>query len=156
MPILVNKSEISDDDIHLEMQYHPASNVELARQKASQALVIQELLVQAAIEKNYLKNGDAADLKATEKALDLMIEQEVSVPEADAETCERYYEQNKERFKDKKNEQILPFENVHTLIRDYLHARSLKTGISQYIQLLAGRARISGFDFEGADSPLVQ
>ena len=61
-----------------------------------------------------------------------------------------------ERFVDKKTGKQLPFDSVVFYIRDYMRARSLSNGISQYIKLLAGRAKIAGFELEGSDSHLVQ
>ena len=156
MPIIVNNIEITDDEVHAEMQYHPAASVEAARHKAAQALVIRQLLLQAAKDKKLLDDLKNTDNKKAEESIDVLIQQEVVVPEADEQSCKRYYEQNMERFIDKRSHQLLPFESVFSYIRDYLHARSLQTGINQYIKLLAGRARIAGFDLEGSDSPLVQ
>ena len=159
MPVFVNRVEITDDDIHAEMQYHPAASVDGARHKAAQALVIRQLLLQAAKEKNLLEpssNVDIDDIEKADKTIDLLIKQEVSIPQADKESCERYYRQNLERFIDKKTNQPLSFESVMPYIRDYLYASSLRTGISQYIKLLAGRARIVGFELEGSDTPLQQ
>lgn len=156
MPIIVNNVEITDDEVHAEMQYHPAASVEAARHKAAQALVIRQLLLQAAKDRKMLEDPRQTDSKEAEETIDLLIQKEVSVPQADEKSCKRYYEQNMERFVDKRTHQLLPFDSVFSYIRDYLHARSLQTGISQYIKLLAGRARIAGFDLEGSDSPLVQ
>lgn len=153
MPIIVNKAEISDDEVHAEMQYHPAGTIEEARHKAAQTLVIRQLLLQEAADKKILDSEGEEG-----QAIDMLLQQEVSVPEADDESCERYYQQNQVRFMDKKTDKILPLESVVQHIRDYMHARSLQTGISQYIKILAGNARIAGFefDYEGSDSPLVQ
>ena len=156
MPIFVNKVEITDDEIHAEMQYHPANSIEEARHKAAEALVIRQLLLQAAHEKNLLTDVNTATDKDVDKVISKLIQQEVSVPQADAPVCKRYYEQNAARFLDKKSGQQLPFESVFEYIRDYLHARSLQTGINQYIKILSGQARIAGFDLEGSDNPLVQ
>jgi len=49
IPVLVNKVEITDDEVHTEMQHHPAKSVDSARDLASQALVIRELLFQEAV-----------------------------------------------------------------------------------------------------------
>ncbi len=154
MPIFVNQVEITDDEVHSEMQYHAASCVDEARHKAAQALVIRQLLLQAATEKHLLSDG--VSIKAEEEAIDQLIAQEVSVPQADESSCERYYQQNLERFTDQKRGELLPFEMVVPHIRDYLHARSLKAGISQYIKLLSGKAQIAGFELEEYGSPLVQ
>ncbi len=51
----------------------------------------------------------------------------------------------------------LPFEAVRDWIAEYLHTQSRDSAFRQYIQLLAGRAKISGFRLEGeASTPLVQ
>ncbi|MDB5595090.1 MAG: peptidylprolyl isomerase [Hyphomicrobiales bacterium] len=51
---------------------------------------------------------------------------------------------------------VLPFEQVHERIASYIEANSSRRAAAQYIALLAGQARISGFDIQGASSPLVQ
>lgn len=50
----------------------------------------------------------------------------------------------------------LPFEAVHEWIEDHLRRQSWQRAFSQYVQLLAGQAKISGFQLKAADSPLVQ
>lgn len=156
MPIYVNDVEINDKDVHREMQYHPASCVEEAQHKAAQALVIRQLLLQTARKEGLVAKQAPADSKEAEDGIRQLLEQEVAVPEADTTTCARYYEQNKTRFHDAKTGNTLPLELVESHIRDYLRARSMRTGISQYIRLLAGKAKIAGFDVEGSDTPLVQ
>jgi peptidyl-prolyl cis-trans isomerase C len=51
---------------------------------------------------------------------------------------------------------VLPFETVRDRIAAYLEERSWRRAVSQYLSLLAGQARIEGFDMPGASSPLVQ
>jgi peptidyl-prolyl cis-trans isomerase C len=51
---------------------------------------------------------------------------------------------------------VLPFEQVHERIASYLEASSSRRAAAQYVALLAGQAKISGFDIAGASSPLVQ
>ena len=114
----------------------------------AQALVIRQLLLQAAKAKNMLEDVEQIDNVLAEETIDTLIQQEVVVPQADNESCKRYYEQNKDRFIDKSTDKVLPFDSVHAHIRDYLHARSLQTGINQYITLLTGSANIAGFDLE--------
>ena len=155
MPIMVNKIEITDDEVHSEMQYHSADTLEESRHKAAEALVIRQLFLQEAIDKKLLDSLEE-EASEEEKAIDALLQQEISMQEADEENCERYYNQNKERFEDKKTGKQLPLDSVKNHIYDYLHARSLQTGINQYIKLLAGKARIVGFDMEGSDNPLVQ
>jgi peptidyl-prolyl cis-trans isomerase C len=50
----------------------------------------------------------------------------------------------------------LPFEAVRDRIAAYLEERTWRRAVSQYVSLLAGQARIDGFDMAGASSPLVQ
>lgn len=138
------------------MQYHPAASVEAARHKAAQALVVRQLLLQAAKDKKLIDDPKQVDSEKVEEIIDLLIQQDVPVPPADKESCKRYYEQNLERFVDKSTQRQLPFDSVFSHIKDYLLARSLQTGINHYIKLLAGRAHIVGFELEGSDSPLVQ
>lgn len=50
----------------------------------------------------------------------------------------------------------LPFEAVANWIHDFLKQQSWQRAFSQYIQILAAQADISGFRLKQADSPLVQ
>ncbi|ODU62423.1 MAG: hypothetical protein ABS99_00645 [Acetobacteraceae bacterium SCN 69-10] len=50
----------------------------------------------------------------------------------------------------------LPFEAVAPRIERQLAAQSWQRGVSQYLRILAGRARIEGVAFAAAGSPLVQ
>lgn len=50
----------------------------------------------------------------------------------------------------------LPFETVRERIASHLKDSVWRRAAAQYISLLAGRAAITGFDFGGADTPLVQ
>jgi peptidyl-prolyl cis-trans isomerase C len=52
--------------------------------------------------------------------------------------------------------QQLPFESVSSWVADHLKKESWQRAFSQYIQILAGHAKISGFRLHGADTPLVQ
>lgn len=49
-----------------------------------------------------------------------------------------------------------PFEQVRGRIARYLEERSWRRAVAQYVSLLAGQARIEGFDMPGAASPLVR
>ncbi len=51
---------------------------------------------------------------------------------------------------------VLPYEVVADRVSDYLKEASWRRAFRQYVQLLAGEARISGFDIVAAESPLVQ
>jgi peptidyl-prolyl cis-trans isomerase C len=52
--------------------------------------------------------------------------------------------------------QLRPFEEVESSISDAMRMASHDHAVRQYLQLLVGRAKISGIDLPGADSPLVQ
>lgn len=54
------------------------------------------------------------------------------------------------------NGQTLPFEAVRERIARHLKDSVWRRAAAQYISLLAGRATITGFDFGGAETPLVQ
>ena len=50
----------------------------------------------------------------------------------------------------------LPYEAVSEKIADYLKEASWRRAFRQYVQLLAGSARITGIDIAAAETPLVQ
>lgn len=50
----------------------------------------------------------------------------------------------------------LPYEHVKTAIARFLEDSVFRKSVSQYIQLLAGKARITGVDIKAAESPLLQ
>lgn len=50
----------------------------------------------------------------------------------------------------------LPFEAVQDKIAAYLEERVWRQAVRQYIQILAGRSKITGITFDAAASPLVQ
>lgn len=50
----------------------------------------------------------------------------------------------------------LPFEVAQPAVARHLMGRSWQRAVSQYLRILAGRARIEGLDLQAADSPLVQ
>lgn len=51
---------------------------------------------------------------------------------------------------------LLPFDDVESKIAEAMRKASHDHALRQYLQLLVGRAKISGIDLPGADSPLVQ
>lgn len=255
--ILVNGVKITPDQINAEVQYHPAPSLADAKYRAMQALVIRELLMQQAASVGLYASNNRPE--NPDEMIEELLEKEISVPEPDLETCERYYNNNKKRFHTsplfevshilylappedeaararalaaaedairalendprifedvakrdsacpssaiggslgqiglgqtlpafesaligmKEGEiskepvlssvgyhiirlhkridgQMLPFEAVSEWIEDHLRMESWQRAFSQYIQILAGKAEISGFRFTGADSPLVQ
>lgn len=255
--ITVNGIRISINEVNAEVQYHPAESLFSAKYEAMKALVIREVLVQRAAELGLCERNEA--VKHPDAVIDDLLAQEITVPEADEETCKRYYAQNMKKFftsplfevshilyiappddekarsemrekaqaaldrikaspglfetvakgesacssaKDggrlgqisrdqtmpafetalfrMKEEEIsaepvasevgyhiikvhnrvdgrqLPFENVKDWIAQELHGKSWEKAFNQYVQLLIGRSKISGFRLDGAQSPLVQ
>ncbi|MDF2368436.1 hypothetical protein [Sneathiella sp.] len=149
MPVFVNDTEIDDNAVFLEMQYHSAASMEAAREAAAQALVVRELLRQEAIRQGL--NDPADNDAALDATLMKLVEREVTVPSASKEVCRVYYERNQHRFRiSDASSAILPFDVVEDRIRDYLHTRSVREGIRSYILHLAESARISGFDLAGS------
>lgn len=156
MPFYINNTEITDEQVFAEMQYHPATSVEEAQEKAAQALAIRELLLQEASKLGITAPDASASEEVQEDYLiSRLLEQEVATPEPDTLSCQRYYEQNRRTFRDAQGNPVL-FEHVEPTIAAYLKEASWQTAVKQYLKVLAGKARIAGIYLEGADSPLVQ
>jgi hypothetical protein len=156
MPLYVNNTEITDEQIFAEMQYHPASSASEAQERAAQALAIRELLLQEAARFGIT----APDVAVTEETqedfvISRLLEQEVITPEPDELSCQRYYEQNQKIFCDQQGNYVL-FKYVQPTIAAYLKEASWQTAVKQYLKVLVGKARIAGIHLEGADSYLVQ
>lgn len=60
------------------------------------------------------------------------------------------------RIHEKADGELMPFESVSGWIGDFLRQESWRRAFGQYVQILAGQAKISGFHLKGADTPLVQ
>jgi peptidyl-prolyl cis-trans isomerase C len=94
MEIVVNGTVIGERDIAREVQYHPASSFDEARRQAAEALVVRELLLQRA-RRSIAGSGDDQE----EALIATLISREVKIPEADEETCRRYYHAHIGRFR---------------------------------------------------------
>jgi peptidyl-prolyl cis-trans isomerase C len=94
--ITVNGAEIGERDIAAELQFHLASNVETAWREAATALVVRALLLDEAARIGIDEADEEADEEATISAL---LTREVSTPEADEETCRRWFTANRKRFR---------------------------------------------------------
>jgi peptidyl-prolyl cis-trans isomerase C len=99
--ISVNGRAISEQEIARETQYHPAATLEEARHEAALALVVRELLLQeaAALGLGAALAPPRPDLAADEEVIERLLDREVAIPEADDETCRRYYESNLQQFR---------------------------------------------------------
>jgi len=99
----VNGIAIARDRIAREIQNHPSDSPIKAWSAAAQSLVIRELLLQEArrlgVTAVPLNDGEGRRETEDEASIRALIEQEVMTPAADTETCRRYYEQNRRRFR---------------------------------------------------------
>ena len=145
MSILVNKAEITAEAVGLEMQYHPAPSQEEAWQMAAQSLVIRELLLQQASSNGLCASPESVAVGEDEQLIDQLLENDVTVPEADEETCRRFYDNHPRSFIGEKSGERASFEQAHANIRDYLHTKAMRIAVSEYIKVLSYDAKIKGF-----------
>ncbi len=103
MAIRVNGVEVSEQDVAREAQYHKAASLEEARKAAARALVVRELLLQAAARRGIdetAAEGEGSLREVPEEAvIRALIERDVEVPTADEKTCRRFYETNRQSFR---------------------------------------------------------
>jgi len=101
--ISVNGIEIAEAAVAAEMQHHPAPSQAASRKSAAQALAIRTLLMARANALGLKPAPEIDEQGKRETVEDALIRQlleaEVKIPIADEESCERYYENNQERFK---------------------------------------------------------
>lgn len=96
--IKVNGVLIDENQVLAEVQHHPAETKRKALIKAAESLIIGELLRQKAVELGLL-DQDAEKNSAEEvSALNQLIEQEVSTPQATEEERLRFFAANKDKF----------------------------------------------------------
>lgn len=96
--IHVNGIEITSRAINIESAYHQEAGGDprAAQHRAAVALTVRELLKQRA---QQLELEVPEDDAALDPIIDQLITEEIQIPEADPETCRRWYEQNPERFR---------------------------------------------------------
>lgn len=147
MSIFVNKFEITEADVGQEMQHHPAQTQDQAWRMAAQSLVVRQLLLQQALSTG-LYQGEISTIRPDqeEALIDKLLEQEVTVPEADAETCERFYNTHPNSFVNDDAGERLAFDQAQPLIRDYLHTKAMRIAVAEYIKALSYAADIKGID----------
>lgn len=258
--VVVNGTEIPPQAIAAEMQYHPAPDRQQAWAEAATALVVQQLLLQEVSRLDIAPDvGTDGEPPDEEVLIQELLAREVVTPEADEETCRRYWSANPAKFttpdvyeaahilfpaspndptsyetaKQAATETlallqqdpgrfaalarersacpsaaaegrlgqlsrgdlvpeietfivalqeglicpvpiatrygyhilrvdrfvagtILPFEAAMALVERHLASQSWQRGVSQYLRVLAGRARIDGLVIDAAMTPLVQ
>ena len=103
MIVSVNGVVVPRDVIAHEVQHHRASAPVAAWKLAARALAIQELLLQEAqrleLVAEPLTDSEGRRETEAEARIRALIEREVRMPEPDTESCRRYYEQNRRRFR---------------------------------------------------------
>jgi peptidyl-prolyl cis-trans isomerase C len=101
--VAVNGIAIPRDLIAREIQNHPAGSPTKAWAAAARSLVVRELLLQEArrcgVTAVPLDDGEGRRETDDEALIRSLIERDVMTPAADPETCRRYYEQNRRRFR---------------------------------------------------------
>lgn len=156
MSIKINNKEIKEEDIFLEMQYHPSMTSIEAMEKAARALVIKEVLLQEierlgiVLESNELQQLEeiSNDNKKEELLIDKLLSKELKVPDIDNEILENFYFKNKEKFKTKDKDNILEFNNIKGIIHEYLKDISLEQASKEYIKYLLNQSNIQGISLE--------
>ena len=145
MSIFVNKVEITEAEVGQEMQYHPAPTQERAWQMAAQSLVVRQLLLQQAA------NSGLDIAEPEENLIDRLLQQDVTVPEADEATCQRFYDTHQDSFMDDESGNRLTFDQAQAPIRDYLHTKAMRMAVAEYIKALSYIADIKGYEL--SESP---
>ena len=97
--IRVNGVLIDENSVLAEVQYHPAETKRAAMIKAAEYLIIKELIVQRAKELDFNVIANSLDTAAEYELLEQMMELEAKVPVATEEECQRFYEQNQDKFR---------------------------------------------------------
>ena len=100
--VRVNGKEISRGQIAREIQNHPADSPEMAREEAARALVVRELLLQAAGARGLLPEpadlGDGRRETSDDALVRALLDEVLDLPSPTREECRRYYEANIRRF----------------------------------------------------------
>ena len=150
MSIFVNDVEIDETEIGQEMQHHPAPTQQQAWRLAAQSLVIRQLLLQQAA-KNGLYPGDDSSIPVDqeEHLIDKLLELEVTIPEADETTCQRFYDSRSNSFTDPESGKRQSFSQAQAHIRNYLHTKAMRVAVAEYIKALSYSAEIKGFELSG-------
>lgn len=101
-PVIVGGREIPEAAIAAEVQHHPAPDAESARAAAARALAVRQLLLEEAerleIAANDAHDDEGRTLAAEDARIEALLAEVIQTPQADEETCLRYYERHRERF----------------------------------------------------------
>lgn len=156
MSVYVNQVEISEEEVAREMQYHPAPTQDQAWRLAAHSLVVRQLLLQQAANNGLFDQAKSDQGPHEAEIIDRLLQQDVSVPEADELTCKRFYDGHPRSFVDKESGQRLSFADAQPLIRDYLHTKAMRMAVAEYIKSLTYHAEIKGIELVGSDISLPE
>jgi len=96
--ITVNGVVIEESDLANELQYHANQNFNTVVQQAGQALVIRQLLLSEAKNKGFYIEDSDTKSDNEEQAIQTLLSENVSYDDPDEAICQRYYENNKQKF----------------------------------------------------------
>lgn len=96
--VWVGERTIDEAALRAEVQYHPAPSLAAALHEATRALVVRELLLQAAVAEGLLSPGARGDERTEQAAIDELTARNVPVPAPDEAAERRYYDEHAERF----------------------------------------------------------
>lgn len=99
-PVLLDGVEIPPTEIAAEMQHHPSDSAEAAWHAAAEALVLRRLLV-AEAQRQAIDATPEGTETAEEAQVRRLLDRELRIPEADEETCRRWFTANQARFRTK-------------------------------------------------------
>ena len=102
-PIRVNGVEITEEAVRTEAQNHPSDTPAGAFFSAARALVVRELLIGEAARLGIAPDGeqlgDGRRETVDDAAIRVLLDREVTTPRADSDTCRRYYDANRQKFR---------------------------------------------------------
>jgi peptidyl-prolyl cis-trans isomerase C len=111
--VRVGDDVISPERIAEEMQHHSASDAAEAWEEAARALVVRKLLLnearQQGLEAGDLRDGEGRVLNEEDALIEVLLEQEISVPQANENEARRFYDLRRENFS---NDTLIEAEHI--------------------------------------------
>jgi peptidyl-prolyl cis-trans isomerase C len=148
----VNGTAIPEHEIATEMQHHPAQTREAAWTAAAHALVVRRLLLDEAARRG-IAPPEGGDLLPEEEVIEALLDQAITLPEADEATLRRWYDANRGRFRTKEL-----WEASHILIAadpadDAARAAAEGKAAALLAQVLADRESFAALAEANSDCP---
>ncbi|ALS98008.1 peptidylprolyl isomerase [Lacimicrobium alkaliphilum] len=97
--VSVNHSQIDGNRISAEMQYHPSDSRRGAMVKATQALIISEVVRQRAVELEIWPADKPLESHQEEPLIEQLIEADANLPCATKAECAHFYQTNEDKFR---------------------------------------------------------